>query len=237
VIRQYAMEIYRVPTRSECPTIIPGDRLLANKAAYRRQPPRRGDTIVFENADPEGMPANFVKRVVAVAGDTVEMRGDHLFVNGRELERMRVADDTLRSVGVRAPHECFDEINGGVRCRIMLLLPNPGGKSDDLWPGFSGPLPSPPRFDSTDFPLTTVPEGHCFVLGDNRMMSVDSRHFGPVALSQIRGRVDYIIWPAVSWKRLGIPLRVTEPEKAVPQVGDNGQRDANPPSSIGKAGK
>ena len=50
---------------------------------------------------------------------------------------------------------------------------------------------------------TTVPHGHCFVLGDNRANSRDSRHFGPVPLADVKGRVDYIYWPALNWSRFG----------------------------------
>jgi signal peptidase I len=50
----------------------------------------------------------------------------------------------------------------------------------------------------------TVPYGHCFLLGDNRSQSADSRNFGPVQMSDIQGRLDYIYWPAKSWSRLGL---------------------------------
>ena len=53
------------------------------------------------------------------------------------------------------------------------------------------------------FNRITVPDGHCFVLGDNRNNSSDSRHFGPVPLVDVKGRVDYIYFPAESWSRFG----------------------------------
>lgn len=48
-----------------------------------------------------------------------------------------------------------------------------------------------------------IPENHCFVLGDNRINSYDSRHFGPIPLATVKGRADYLYWPAKDWSRFG----------------------------------
>ncbi|EFK08705.1 sigma-70, region 4 [delta proteobacterium NaphS2] len=61
----------------------------------------------------------------------------------------------------------------------------------------------PDRNGGAGFPRTKVPNGHCFVLGDNRGESVDSRHFGPVPLRDVMGRVDFIYLPAKTWSRFG----------------------------------
>jgi signal peptidase I len=54
-----------------------------------------------------------------------------------------------------------------------------------------------------DFSRVKVPNGHCFVLGDNRADSVDSRQIGPIPLADVLGRVDFIYWPAETWARFG----------------------------------
>jgi signal peptidase I len=54
-----------------------------------------------------------------------------------------------------------------------------------------------------DFEKIKVPEHHCFVLGDNRNNSIDSRDFGPVPLATIKGRADYIYWPSMDWSHFG----------------------------------
>ncbi len=57
--------------------------------------------------------------------------------------------------------------------------------------------------ETADYPRTLVPNGHCFVLGDNRSPSKDSRAFGPIPLADVKGRVEFIYLPAGSWKRFG----------------------------------
>ena len=56
---------------------------------------------------------------------------------------------------------------------------------------------------SGDFAKTTVPDMYCFVLGENRANSLDSRHFGPVPLADVLGKIDFIYFPAGSWSRFG----------------------------------
>jgi signal peptidase I len=80
--------------------------------------------------------------------------------------------------------EVFEETNGNVKYNIFLAE-----SSHDETTG--------------DFEKITVPEHHCFVLGDNRNNSMDSRHFGPVPLATIKGRADYIYWPAMNWSHFG----------------------------------
>ena len=78
----------------------------------------------------------------------------------------------------------FEEINGNMKYNIFLAE-------------------SPHNKTTGDFEKITVPEHHCFVLGDNRNLSRDSRDFGPVPLATIKGRADYIYWPAMDWSHFG----------------------------------
>jgi signal peptidase I len=80
VIQAYLIKPFQIPSESMVPTINPGDRILINRLAYRYGDIKRGDIIVFKAPfDPE---TDFVKRVVAVAGDTVEVKRGGLIVNG-----------------------------------------------------------------------------------------------------------------------------------------------------------
>jgi signal peptidase I len=113
---------------------------------------------VFQN--PNERYQDYVKRVVALPGDTVEMRDDDVFINGTMLAHVAAVGDGV-----------LEETNGDARYRIMLEA------SRD------------PQSTST-FAAIKVPSGHCFLLGDNRHRSIDSRQIGPVPLVDIVGRVD-----------------------------------------------
>jgi signal peptidase I len=184
--RDHYMEAFRVPTASNYPTIAPGDRFLANKLAYRNQDPKRGDLVVFVN--PKNRRINFVKRVVALAGDTVEIKNNDLYINGQKLERTKLDDSILSKIktevgGKMLYGDIYEETNNGAKYKICF--------------------PSGVDANSLNFAKVTVPDYHCFVLGDNRDMSEDSRHFGPLPLATIKGRADYLYWPAKDWSRFG----------------------------------
>jgi signal peptidase I len=186
-LRANYLEAFRVPTASNYPTIVPGDRFLANKIAYKRSDPRRGDVVVFAN--PENRRIDYVKRVVAVAGDTVEIKDGRLYVNGVRLQRQTLARPALDKIGLKVmgrplDGDVFYETNGDAKYKIFLA-----GPPHDKAP--------------TDFARITIGEHHCFVLGDNRNMSHDSRHFGPVPLATVKGRADYLYFPAEDWSRFG----------------------------------
>ncbi len=170
-----------VSNASNYPTIVPGDRFLANRLAYSSKEPQRGDLVVFIN--PKDRRTN-LKRIVALAGDTVEIKQGQLYINGRELERRRLDDSVLDKIRIKEKSEIltgqvYEEINDRAKYRIFLQT----GKD--------------PNEDN--FARITVPEYHCFVLGDNRYMSQDSRHFGPIALATIKGRADYRYCLAKIW--------------------------------------
>ena len=186
-VRATLLEAFRVPSSSNYPTIDSNDRLLANKLAYKNSDPKRGDLIVFLNPKDRGQ--NYIKRVVAIAGDTVEIKEGQLYVNDEKLQRKVLAQSTPDNIRVEVKGEplegdIFEETNGDAKYKIFLARP-------------------PDDYTSFDFAKITVPEHHCFVLGDNRMNSYDSRHFGPVPLATVKGRADYLYWPAKDWSRIG----------------------------------
>jgi len=186
-LRNQRLEAYRVPADSCYPTIVPNDRILVNKHAYNRTDPKRGDLVV--HTCPFDRHSNYIKRIVAVAGDSVEMKDNQLYINGRELPRRKFPESTLDNIritveGQQLEGEVFEETNSNAKYNIFLAE-------------------SPHDKTTGDFEKITVPEHHCFVLGDNRNNSRDSRYFGPVPLATIKGRADYIYWPAMGWSHFG----------------------------------
>jgi len=186
-VRASLVEAFRVPVASNYPTIIPNDRFLANKLAYKSSDPKRGDLVVFTN--PDDRRQNYIKRVVAVAGDTIEIKDGWLYINDRKLPREKLPQSTWDNIRIKVRQkplegDAFYETNGETKYKIFLAK-TPQGQA-------------PP-----DFAKITVPKQHCFVLGDNRNFSQDSRHFGPVPLATIKGRADYLYFPAKDWSRFG----------------------------------
>jgi signal peptidase I len=174
-IKNNISEAFRIPAASMYPTVVPQDRVLANKVVYQKTDPKRGDTVIFIN--PEDRRQNFIKRVVAIAGDTVEMKDNQLYINGQILERQLLPQSELDGIRIKIDGkdlcgDVFYEMNNGVKYKIFLAKP----LSDK---------------EIHDFAPITVPKNHCFVLGDNREYSHDSRDFGMVPLATVKGRVDW----------------------------------------------
>jgi signal peptidase I len=173
-----------VPTGSMNPTILEGDRILVDKHVFGlRIPftrirltsgadPARGDVVVFDS------PANgqsLVKRVAAIPGDTFEIDGERLLINGqpasyREGDPRRLRQ-LLRSTAAARP-EVLTENGAGVEHDILLL---------------------PARASHGVFGPVTVPDGTYFMLGDNRDNSADSRYIGFVPRRNIIGRATRVV--------------------------------------------
>ncbi len=183
-VRGLVYEAFVIPTASMSPTIQRGDRILVRKLLARPYRPRRGELVVFRNPEPKGAEV-FVKRVVAVAGDRVELRDDQVWINGEQLERSPVPTELRQHLGRQPAGNVWQEINDGGRYLVAY-------ETDDERPAHAEAV------------ATTVPEHHVYMLGDNRNLSKDSRHFGPIHLRDIIGNVDYNYWPAGTWSRFGM---------------------------------
>ncbi len=148
-IRYFIVELYMVEGPSMRPTLVNGERLVVNKFLYRFKEPERGEIIVFRY--PRDPSRDFIKRVIAVPGDTIEIKEGRVFVNGQLLNENYILEKTRGS-----------------------------------------------------YPLSTVPEGHVFVMGDNRNNSEDSRFrdVGFVASDMIKGKAVVVFWPLDHLKSL-----------------------------------
>ena len=84
IIRTFIMAPFKIPSGSMHPTLLEGDRILVNKFLYHLHPPHRSDIVVFRY--PEDPKRPFIKRLVGLGGDAVELRDGHIFVNGAALD-------------------------------------------------------------------------------------------------------------------------------------------------------
>jgi signal peptidase I len=173
LIKTFLVQAFYIPSQSMEPTLLVGDRVLVNKFIYAFREPRRGEIIVFENprlnqpdrnplsafwhwiieglgvsTDPE---KDFIKRVIGLPGETIDITGGRVFVDGKRIEEPYL--NTERDRGDYGPFH--------------------------------------------------VPEGHLFVMGDNRPNSQDSRSaLGFIPRDKVVGRAFILIWPPSSFEWL-----------------------------------
>lgn len=81
LLRLFVVQPYLIPSSSMEPAMVPGDRILVNRQAYRFWAPARGDIVVF--AYPKDPSRTFIKRVIAIEGETVELKDNQVFINGQ----------------------------------------------------------------------------------------------------------------------------------------------------------
>jgi signal peptidase I len=165
--REHLIQPFRLAAPSMYPTLWKGDQVMAARNAYMLKDPAPGDIVVFHNPDDRSQ--LFTKRVVAVAGDSVEIRSGHVYVNGTELERRSVPPPASTPTDIKEG-AYFDELNRGAKYRIYV-----SGTDRRL----------------RNLAPTVVPPHACFVMGDNRDESLDSRSFGAIPIIGIVGKVGY----------------------------------------------
>lgn len=173
-LRANAVEAFVIPSSSMAPTLMPGDRLLANKLGIDERTIERGELVVFRYS--ANRRQRYVKRVIGLPGDTVAMQAGQVFVNGQPLRREALGPSAT------AGKQLAYEWNGGRRYQILT-------GPDDV---------------QGDFPAQLVPDGAYFVLGDHRGLSVDSRKFHAVSHGELVGIASYLYWPARNWNRFGV---------------------------------
>lgn len=207
-LRAFVAEAYVIPSESMQSTLLVGDRLFVDKSVYGlRVPftthkltsgrmPQRGEVVVFVHPRSG---ETLIKRVVAIGGDSVEMRGEVLWVNDRPLQRTAI-EGPCRT-GVREQGEQRQLV-----CRAYWERAYPGGEGA-------------PRYRVLQledaavngFARKTIPSGHVFLLGDNRDYSADSRVWGALPRSHLMGRALFIYFSAGSeglrWARFFRPIR------------------------------
>ena len=189
--RFFVIAPYNMPSGSMEDTLLLGDRILVNKLAYAFQAPKRGDIVAL--VPPHERSKNFIKRIVAVADDTVEVRRRTLIVNGKSVE-----ENYTKHTGGSDMFPPFRYYPIGPQYQPNFESWSNFSDFDEASfdKAFQDYLLSPREFmrrfpDGNPF---RVPEGYIFVMGDNRDNSLDSRVWGPVALEDIKGQAHVIYW-------------------------------------------
>lgn len=219
--RSIFFEPFRIPSGSMIPTLMIGDFILVNKFSYGfkvpfsdisifgynsnpiylfgEKTPERGDVIVFKY--PEIPSINYIKRVIAISGDTIEIKNKIVYVNGEAVrtdeidggEIMADMDEKFKSFNLRF----YRSYSGGEEPHIIQIDRD--------------------NYFTVDYRRTTVPDGKYFVMGDNRDFSSDSRSWGFVPHEHVKGKALFVWFSMIfpggdeSFKfrpwRIGTPIK------------------------------
>jgi signal peptidase I len=208
LIRSFWVEPFKIPSGSMKPTLVVGDFILVNKYTYGIRLPvvnrkiidvnpiRRGDVVVFRYpADPS---VDYIKRVIGTPGDKVVYRGKRLTVNGEAMPVQPAGFYTDSELNYLRLPTFMEKL--GDRSHQMMIVP--AQPPVDLAQVRQFAHRDNCEYNDEGFSCT-VPEGHYFMMGDNRDQSSDSRYWGFVPDENIKGRA-FLVWMNFSdFKRIG----------------------------------
>ena len=206
LLRSFLFEPFKIPSGSMIPTLVINDLILVNKFHYgvrlpvinmkvlNNNSPQHGDVMVFRY--PPKPSLDYIKRVVGVPGDEVAYLNKKLTINGKPLEKTALSDyfdeDTMRY------SKQFAETNDNKKYKLL---------NDDDRPAFiAGTDDFPGKQNcrySAEGVVCKVPEGHYFMMGDNRDNSLDSRFWGFVPEQNIVGKAFFVWMNFGNLKRIG----------------------------------
>jgi len=238
IVRAFIFEPFRIPSDSMMPTLLDGDFIVVNKFSYGlRWPvvnqkfidigsPQRGDVVVFRH--PPHPNVNYIKRLVGLPGDRVEVHDDHLVINGEKIAMQEVGDYTDGCyVGLKLMTETIGKHTHQVMsCRSEVgLIPgnrflDEGSASlpacdrkktrADVGRWVCRETPANTGRDRGDSQFEIVPDGYYLMIGDNRDNSDDSRGWGLVPDQNLVGKATRIWFnfdlqrgSVVNWSRIG----------------------------------
>jgi signal peptidase I len=222
LLRAFVVEAFQIPSGSMIPTLEVGDHIFVSKFSYglsipftdtkilQYAEPQRGDVIVFKFPQDHG--TDYIKRVVGVPGDVIEMKQEELYINGKPIAREK-SDRPCDMGEVTENNEAHERRPGGLFDECETWVETLGGKRHET-------IQEPGR-GGRDFPRTVVPPGRLFVMGDNRDNSSDSRVWGFVDYNLVKGRALVIWWSraesdsyspftwlkTIRWRRFFQPVR------------------------------
>ena len=196
LLRSFVFEPFKIPSGSMIPTLLVGDLILVNKFTYGLRLPvantrltegqavQRGDVVVFRY--PPKPSVDYIKRVIGLPGDEVSYLNKRLTINGKEVPETALTDFFDEST--MEYFKQFDEQLGERHHKIII---------DQRRAAFIGNPDAFPYRDNCRYSIEgvtcKVPEGHYFMMGDNRDNSLDSRYWGFVPEGNIIGRA-FFVW-------------------------------------------
>ena len=186
-IRAFIIQAFKIPSGSMKPTLLIGDHILVNKFIYgikipftdryilKITKPKRGDVVVFKW--PRDERKDFIKRVIGIEGDKIEIKDDILYVNDEKIKTEYIGK--------------YRDENITMANKYMELL----GKSNHYI--------LDEYMKHENYRPVIIPENSIFVMGDNRDNSHDSRYWRFVSLNKLKGKAIIIYWSWPHWRRVG----------------------------------
>ena len=217
IFRSFIFAPFSIPSESMMPRLLVGDYLFISKWNYGysryslplsvplipgrifASDPERGDVAVFKA--PPGNREDYIKRVIGLPGDTVQMRNGQLILNGVAVPKQRIADAIVPANQGKGCLEPYQDVlpDGQLVCRFHRYRETlPGGRSYAV-------LDQVPDGPADNTPVVTVPAGRVFLMGDNRDDSLDSRFaptgginsgIGLVPIENLEGKAVITFWSA-----------------------------------------
>jgi len=214
IFRSFIFSPFNIPSESMQPRLVDGDYLLAAKWPYGfssyslpfglpllpqhrilANQPERGDVVIFKA--PPTNEVDYIKRVIGLPGDTIQMIGGQLHLNGQAIPKVRIADFEIAespNTHCYSPEFEVQKPNGALVCHYPRFTETlPGGKSYNVL--------DLGHTQQDDTPPVIVPEGDLFMMGDNRDNSMDSRFpaiagegIGLVSQDNLVGRATIMMW-------------------------------------------
>lgn len=227
LIRPFVVQAFFIPSASMHPTLLERDHILVNKFLYRFREPRLGDVVVFKAppaATPDGLEKDFIKRVIAVPGDTVRITPGYVMVgntqysheNLREMLGQTGEENRVKLVGKAVfvngrPMSdteiaaAFNQPNAKVKVMPGIVYLN-GKPLTESYTAEDPDLPYPlgttdpswiitKKVGKDEEQLVKIPKGKLLVMGDNRNDSNDARFWGLLDRDRILGKAMFIFWP------------------------------------------
>ena len=204
--RPFLVQTYHIPTRSMLPRLQVGDAILVNKWAFRGGLPACGEVVVFRA--PDGSEKETIKRVVGLPGDALSVTPGAVVLVGADKRTRRYDHQAIRQALGLTRDASLRLTESGIWVDGERVAPEElarrAGREGDLpaiEPGVltrnGVALKETYLAEDLDYelPLTVVPTGHVFVLGDNRNLSQDSHDWGPLPMERLVGRAEAIWWP------------------------------------------
>lgn len=221
VLRTFIAEPFQIPSSSMRPGLVVGDFILVNKFSYGIRTPiinnvliptgkvEHGDVVVFTY--PENPSINYIKRAIGLPGDVVEYKDKVLSINGQTIteqsEGMQTYAENTRQYGmVDIEAEAFRENIGSHSFQVLKMAEQPSFLPQAVRANFAYRENCEYAPDGSAFKCT-VPEGHYFMMGDNRDNSEDSRYWGFVSDKLIVGKAFFVWMNFGDMSRIGTSIK------------------------------